>query len=118
MEVRACNDAERHLAEDGNGGCYKSGRVFKASTRVGVDSFHPKVPLHFLDWVCEKMVVDLHKMEKTVVWVGTASKVRHISKAEDGGPALLGLVTLPSQPCSHSACGSEKLLPDLYFQLL
>ena len=37
---------------------------------------------------------------------------------EDAGPALFGLVTLLTQPCSHSACGPEKLLPGLHFQLL
>ena len=33
-------------------------------------------------------------------------------------PSLFGLVTLPPQPCSHSACRPEKLLPGLHFQLL
>ena len=34
-------------------------------------------------------------------------------------PPFLGLLRCPlPQPCSHSACGPEKLLPGLHFQLL
>ena len=39
-------------------------------------------------------------------------------RSRDADPATLGLVTLPPQPCSHSACAPEKLLPGPHFQLL